>query len=381
MNVERGADSGSIPTPGPAPRSPREPEIDLAAAQSWRDRAAAAAHSKAGRVTWTVLKRMLQAVPVLIGVLTITFVVTRAIGDPVAQIAGPLATEEDVAELREQLGLARPVVEQYFDYLGDLVRGDLGRSLQTQRPIVDELKERVGGTFELIALGTLLATIWGIVLGALAAHLRRAGRLFHGIAVGGLAVPDFVCGLVLVFLFSFTFDLAPAPIGQLELFATPPPDKTGGVALDALIAGEWETFRSALKFLVLPVLTLGLIYGSPVAKMAEGAMLETRRKAFIEYAELTGLSRWRVFRYTLRNSLPSIITLSGILVGYLIGGIVLVEIVFSWGGLGQYAAQTILALDLPAIQAFVLIAGVLTVLIYLALDVSYALIDPRVRGR
>lgn len=363
--------SGAAADIEPPPRVVR-PTLPARALDLW--------HSPSGRLLRKIGWRALQAIPILLGILTITFIVTRAIGDPVAIIAGPLASQAEVNDLRHRLGLDRPVLDQYWSYLGDLVHGDLGRSLQTSRPISHEIGERIGGTVELIVLGTLLAAVWGTLLGALAAHLRRSGRLFHGLAVAGLAVPDFVLGLVLLFVFFFKLGLAPAPIGQYDLAATPPPVATGGGALDALIAGQWATFSSALGYLVLPVVTLGLIYGSPIAKLAEGAFLETRGRPFIEYAELTGLSRLRVFRYTLRNALPSILTLSGVVAGYLIGGIVLVEIVFSWGGLGQYAAQVILALDMPAIQAFVLLAGIATLAIYLLLDIAYGLIDPRVRA-
>jgi peptide/nickel transport system permease protein len=326
-----------------------------------------------------ILWRLVQALPILLGIVTITFVVVRQLGDPVASIAGPLASVEEVEALRERLGLNEPLLTQYWHYLGHLVHGDLGSSLVNDRPIVHELRDRVGGTLELIVLGTFFAAIWGVILGALSAYLRRAGRVFHGIAVLGLAIPDFVLGLVLGLVFAFQLGWAPSPVGQLDLIDTPPPRVTGGVALDSLIAGNWGQFTSALGYLVLPVLTLSLIYGAPIAKLAENAFTETRRRAFIEYAELAGLPRWRVFRYTLRNALPAILTLSGVIAGYLVGGIVLVEIVFSWGGLGQYAAQSILAVDMPAIQGFVLLAGAFTLLVYLLLDIAYGLIDPRVR--
>ena len=324
--------------------------------------------------------RALQAVPLLFGILTITFVVTRTLGDPVAQIAGPLATPSQIHALRHQLGFDRPLIDQYGRYLSQLAHGDLGQSLSTNQPVSGEIRQRLGGTLELIVLGVALATIWGITVGALACYGRRFGRFFHGLAVIGLATPDFVLGLVLALVFAFKLGWAPAPIGQIGLAAPTPPTRTGGIALDALIAGQWGTFWSALGFLVLPVITLGFVYGAPIAKLAEGAMRTTRSKAYIEYAELVGLSRSRVFRYTLRNSLPSILTVSGAVAGYLVGGIVLVEIVFSWGGIGQWAAQSILALDLPAIQAFVLIAAVCTLCIYLLLDIAYGVIDPRVRG-
>ena len=326
-----------------------------------------------------ILTRIIYAIPLLIGVLVITFVVTRSLGDPVAQIAGPLASLEEVAALRERLGLNDPILTQFWNYLGELAHGSLDTSLVSQRPVLTEMGERIGGTAELIVLGTALAFVWGIVLGALSVYTKRLGRIADALALTGMALPDFVLGLLLALIFAFQLRWAPSPVGQIDLVAIPPPNRTGGAALDALLAGQWSSLWPSLGFLVLPVITLGLIYGAPIARLAQGAFLETRRKAFIEYAELSGLSSVRVFRYTLRNALPSVMTLSGIVAGYLIGGIVLVEIVFSWGGLGQWAALSILAIDMPAIQAFVLLAGVLTLFIYLFLDIAYGLIDPRVR--
>lgn len=326
-----------------------------------------------------ILLRIVYALPLLLGVLVITFVVTRTLGDPVAQIAGPLATLEEVDALRERLGLTDPILTQFWNYLGELAHGSLDTSLTSQRPVLTEMSERIGGSAELIVLGTALAFVWGIVLGALSVYTKRLGRIADAFALTGMAIPDFVLGLVLALVFAFTLGWAPSPVGQIDLATIPPPNKTGGAALDSLLAGQWETFWPALGYLALPVLTLGLIYGAPIARLAQGAFLETRRKAFIEYAELSGLSPVRVFRYTLRNALPSVMTLSGIVAGYLIGGIVLVEIVFSWGGLGQWAALSILSIDMPSIQAFVLLAGVLTLCIYLFLDIVYGLIDPRVR--
>lgn len=361
---------GGAAVGGPPPRAARAARLA---------RLHALWHSPWLRLGRRIVWRAVQALPLLVGVLTITFVVTRKLGDPIATLAGPGASLEDVAALREQLGLDRPLWDQYRTYLGDLAHGDLGRSLVTSRPVLNEIGERVGGTLELIVLGTLAAAVWGIILGALSVYLRRVGKVFHGLAVIGLATPDFVLGLVLGLVFAFKLGWAPAPVGQIDLAANPPPTKTGGAALDALLAGQWDTFGSALGFLVLPVLTLGLIYGAPIAKLTEAAFQETRQRAFIEFAELAGLSRVRVFAYTLRNALPAVLTLSGIIAGYLVGGIVLVEIVFSWGGLGQWAAQSILAIDLPAIQAFVLLSAVYTLAIYLLLDIAYGIIDPRVR--
>ncbi len=347
--------------------------------QPQRSALAVAWHSPWSRLVRRILLRIAYAIPLLLGVLTITFVVTRALGDPVANIAGPMANVADVEALRERLGLADPILTQYWNYLKDLSQGSLGLSLTSQRPITTEIGERIGGTFELIILGTILAAIWGVLIGAVSVYCRRIGKVADAFSVAGLAIPDFVLGLLLTLVFAFTLGWAPSPVGQLDLAATPPPRVTGGAALDALIAGQWSIFWPSLGLLVLPVVTLGLIYGAPISRIAQGAFLETRRKAFIEYAELSGLSSTRVFRYTLRNALPSVLTLSGVVAGFLVGGIVLVEIVFAWGGLGQWAATSILSFDMPAIQAFVLLAGVFTLAVYLILDIAYGIIDPRIR--
>lgn len=358
------ATSPSSPRPAPS-------QVRLKARAVW--------HSAWSRLVRRILLRIVYAFPLLIGVLTITFVVTRTLGDPIASIAGPLASLDEVAALRERLGLNDSLLSQYWHYLGKLVHGSLDVSLTSQRPVLTEMSERIGGTAELIVLGTMLAFVWGIVLGALSVYTKRLGRIANVLALTGMALPDFVLGLVLALVFAFQLGWAPSPVGQIDLIAIPPPNRTGGAALDALLAGQWSSLWASLGYLVLPVLTLGLIYGAPIARLAQGAFLETRRKPFVEFAELSGLSPVRVFRYTLRNALPSVMTLSGIVAGFLIGGIVLVEIVFSWGGLGQWAALSILAIDMPAIQAFVLLAGVLTLCIYLFLDIMYGLIDPRVR--
>lgn len=358
-----------------AERQPPRPHVP-----SRRERARRLWHSSWARLARRIVLRLVYAFPLLIGVLTITFVVTRTLGDPVANIAGPMASAADIEALRQRLGLADPILTQYWHYLGKLVHGSLDRSLVSQRPVTTEIGERIGGTFELIVLGTLLAIVWGVLLGALSVYTKRLGRIADALAVTGLAIPDFFLGLMLTLVFAFQLGWAPSPVGQLDLAATPPPRATGGIALDALLAGRWSIFWPSLGLLVLPVMTLGLIYGAPIARLAQGAFLETRSKPFIEYADLCGLPPSRVFRYTLRNALPSVLTLSGVVAGYLVGGIVLVEIVFSWGGLGQWAAQAILAFDMPSIQAFVLLAGVFTLAVYLFLDIAYGIIDPRVRA-
>jgi ABC-type dipeptide/oligopeptide/nickel transport system permease component len=259
------------------------------------------------------------------------------------------------------------------------VHGHLGNSLQTGAPVTQILRQRIGATLELILLGTFFATIYGGGLGVLVAKSRLLRGLPRILVNAGMAVPDFVLGLVLIYFIYFRLRWAPAPIGQVGILAQLPPHITGAVAFDSLITGHWGTFGSALGHLVLPVATLALIYGSPIARIAAVRMQETERMEYIEYARLCGLPRWRVFRYELRSVGAAVTTSSAVTLGYLLGGAVLVEIVFNWGGLGQFAAQSILANDVPAIQGFVLVAGVFSLLIYFLLETTYGLIDPRVR--
>lgn len=325
--------------------------------------------------------RVAVAVPLLFAVATLIFLLTRVLpGDVAGTVAGPDASAENLAAIRDRLGLNDSLWQQYADYMGGLLRGDLGTSYLTGRSVSDELFSRLPSTLTLVTLGIIGATLWGLLLAAITVFTTRSARISRFFTSLGLATPDFVLGVVLIFVFYFLLDWAPAPIGQVDLMVTAPPDVTGVALIDAILAGEWSTAGNAAGHLVLPVLTMALVYGASVAKVAESSFREARTAPFMDYARLTGLSAGTRAKYLTISTLPPTITYSGASYAYMLGGVVLIETVFSWGGVAQFAAASIADRDLTVIQGFVLIAAVLTFLIYLLLDILYVILDPRVRA-
>ena len=201
---------------------------------------------------------------------------------------------------------------------------------------------------------------------------------YYGLFAG--ALPDFWLALVLILFFYTIFGFAPSPIGRLDLTVIAPAQVTGFLTVDCLIAGNWRAFRSAAAHLVLPVLTLALVNAGPILKMTLSSMDRMLSAHFSVYEELCGLPRLMIVRNAFRNALPSVITIVSVLYGYLLGGAVLVEIVFSWGGAGQYAVQGVLNSDFNPVLGFVLFSSVFSLFVYLAVDLIYLAIDPRIRG-
>lgn len=328
-------------------------------------------------------QRLLFVVPQLVGILFVSFLMVKLIpGDPAVLMLGPFATPEGLAQLRAELGLDRSIIEQFLIYLGKVLQGDLGMSWQTTMPVTQDLAQRFPATLELVTLGLLVALLIGIPLGVAGARYKRgalrAGADYYGLLAG--ALPDFWLALVLIYVFYTLLGWAPAPLGRIDLAILPPEPVTGALLIDSLIAGNWEAFHSAASHLVLPVLTLGLINAGPILKMTQATTERMLEADFSRYAELCGLPYRVVVRQAFRNALPSVITIVSVLYGFLIGGAVLVEIVFSWGGAGQYAVQGVLNADLNPVLGFVLYSAVLSLFIYLLVDLVYFFIDPRTRG-
>lgn len=325
-------------------------------------------------------KRLLFVGPQLLGILFVSFFLVKLIpGDPAVLMLGPFATDQALAELRSELGLDRTVFAQFFIYIGNVLQGDLGTSWQTTLPVTTDLAHRFPATLELITLGLLLALVIGVPLGIAGARNKR-GILrkiadYYGLLAG--ALPDFWLGLVLIFVFYTTLGWVSAPLGRLDYAIVPPDPVTGALLIDSLLARNWAALGNAAGHLVLPVLTLGLINAGPILKMTQSTMERMLEADFSRYAELCGLPRDVVVRKALRNSLPSIVTIVSVLYGFLIGGAVLVEIVFSWGGAGQYAVQGVLNADLNPVLGFVLYSAILSLVIYLLVDLIYFAIDPR----
>jgi ABC-type dipeptide/oligopeptide/nickel transport system permease component len=330
-----------------------------------------------------VLKRLGTALPSLIGVVIVTFLLTRALpGDPAAYFAGPAATAEAIEQIREKLGLDRPLVVQFFAYLGDLARGDLGTSLTTGQPVLAEIATRLPASAELTLVGLLLSIVVAVPLGVLAAT-RPGSWIDHAcrmVSTAGVSLPVFFTGLLLVYVFYYLLGWAPAPLGRLDIFAYPPPKVTGFFLVDSLIAGDLESFRAAAAQLVLPALTLGIFSLAPIARMTRASMLAVLASDFVRTARASGLSRRRVIvTYAFRNAMLPVVTTLGMVFSFLLGANVLVEKVFAWPGIGSYAVEALIAGDYAPIQGFVLTMAILYVALNLAIDLLYGVIDPRVR--
>jgi len=232
-----------------------------------------------------------------------------------------------------------------------------------------------------VVLGLLLAVLIGVPLGVIAATrqkgvMRRVAD-YYGLAAG--SIPDFWLALMLIFVFYSVFQLAPPPMGRIDFAYLPPPTVTGSLVIDSLLAGDLGAAQSALSHLVLPVLTLGLINAGPILKITQSTMDRALRSDFLAYARMSGLPRRTIIRQAIHVSLPSVITIVSVLFSFAIGGAVLVEIVFSWGGAGQYAVQGVLNSDLNPVLGFVLFSAVLSLLTYLVVDLLYFALDPRTR--
>ena len=327
-----------------------------------------------------IQRRLLFAVPQVIAVTVVSFLMVRLLpGDPAYQLAGPYATEKTRQAMTERLGLDRSLWDQYLSYVHDILRGDLGQSWFTARPVTHELLVRLPATLELISISMIIIVIGGVLLGLAVAvkggWIERVATLYGRLAG---AFPDFWLGLSLSYVFFFCLGWLPGPIGRLPVEMSPPQAVTGFYTVDSLLEGNIPLFFAALKQMILPVATLVIVYMSGVSKMAGATIGEMLRGDMAQYARLCGLPEGKVLRYALHNSLPPIVALIGLTYGFLLGGAVLVETVFSWGGIGQYVVASIGRADYFPVQGFILVAAILNIIVYLIVDVAQLLIDPRI---
>jgi peptide/nickel transport system permease protein len=332
---------------------------------------------------WYLVKRVLLVVPTLFGVTVITFALTYILpGNPALVKAGPLATPQHIAEMERQMGLDQPVVVQYWRYVSGVLRGDLGESATTGRPVLQDLLQRVPATLELTLASLLVAIAAGIPLGVVAA-VRRDGWVDHVsriLGVGGVAMPTFWTGLLALYVFFYALGVAPPPLGRLSSGITAPPAITGLYTVDALLAGNGRALASALHQLMLPALTLGFSVMAPVTRMVRATMLEVLESDYIRAAWAAGVPRRTiVYGDALRNCMIPVITLLGVVFGFLMAGNVVVEMVFAWPGIGNYAVTSLMSKDAGPIQSFVLFVAVVYVVVNLAVDLVYGLVDPRIR--
>jgi peptide/nickel transport system permease protein len=332
------------------------------------------------RLLALLLHRLAWFVPTLLGLLAVTFVISRVIpADPVALVAGETATPAQVDALRKQLGYDRALPVQFVAYVGQLVRGDLGRSLYTTRPIVDDLAARLPATIELTLVAMIASVALGIPLGVCSA-LWRNSLLDHGlrvITVSGLAIASFWLGIMVQLLFAMRLGWLPLN-GRLTGF--PPRGITGLLLVDSVLTWDWPAFGGALAHLALPAATLAFPALATLVRFTRAGVLDVMQSNFVLYERAMGLPRpVIVWKYILRNALTSTVTQMGLLFGILLAGAVVTEAVFDWPGIGTYAVNAIIRSDYNAIMGFTVWAGTIFILVNLLVDVAHTLIDPRER--
>jgi peptide/nickel transport system permease protein len=332
-----------------------------------------------------LIRRLALVVPTLFGVTLISFFLTYVLpGNPALVKAGPFATPEHLAVMERQMGLDRPMPEQYLRYMRGLLKGDLGESSATGRPVTEDFKERLPATLELTFASLLIAIVIGIPLGVLSAVHRdtfidHVGRV---VGIAGVAMPSFWTGLLFVYVFFYLLGVAPGPLGRLAAGIAAPQHITGLYVIDSLLTGNMPALRSSLYQLMLPAATLGLSVMAPVARMVRSTMLEILESDYIKAAWAAGLPRRTViYKDALRNAMIPVITILGIVFGFLMGGNAVVESVFAWPGIGNYAVTALMTKDSGPIQSFVLFVAVMYVAVNLLVDLCYGIADPRIRIR
>jgi peptide/nickel transport system permease protein len=337
----------------------------------------------AARVIRLIGRRLLSSLPALFGVVTLTFLLMRVLpGDPAAFFAsGPNTGQAEIEIIRERMGLNRPMSEQFVLYLRDLARGDLGNSLTSGQPVAKDLTVRLPASLELTVAALVLALCIALPLGFVAAMRPDSltDQVVRVFCTLGVAVPTFVSGLLLVYVFYYLLGWAPPPVGRIDAFAATPPTWSGFLLVDSLLAGDLEAFGAALRQLVLPMTTMALFVMAPLARMTRAATLAVTTSDFVRTAEALGLSRARIMvSYILRNAMLPILTTVGIVFSTMLGANVLVEKVFAWPGIASYALDALLSSDYAPVQGFVLMIASIFVLLNLVIDLLYSLADPRV---
>ncbi len=331
-----------------------------------------------------LFRRVLVSIPTLVGITLITFLVSHLLpADLVLVNLGDRATRNPdlVRAFRARWGLDRPLLVQYLVYLENLVRGNLGTSIATNRPVLTELALSLPMTIELATLATLIAVVVGIVLGVVAAVRRDTlvDAAARAVSLVGVAVPTFWFAILLVSLVYFRLGWAPPP-GRLTAGVVPPAPITGMYLVDSALGGQWTVWRDALSHLMLPVLVLATVGVGYVTRITRASMLEVLHQDYVRTARAKGVAPFAVvFRHALRNALIPVITIGGTLYAQLMSGTVMTETIFSLPGLGRYAFSSAASLDFPAVMGVALVVGILYVVINLVVDILYVWVNPRIR--
>lgn len=334
-------------------------------------------------MTRFIANRLVTALTSILGIALVIFVVTQLLpGDAARVRAGQYATPEQVEAIREQFGLDQPVIVQLGVYFADLFRLDLGDSIRTGQPVLSELMQRLPATIELSLAALTVALIIGLTLGVLGAAKkgRAPDHAVRTFTVLSSSTASFWIALIAIVVFCNQLGWFPSPIGRLPRGWDAPPTITGSHILDSMFAGDFATAGAAIHSIALPALILGIITAPSIIKVVRAATIRALDSDFARTSRSFGYRGSSIlFRDGLRNSLLPVLTSVGIVVGYLLGGNIIIEQLFSWPGIGQYAYQALQQQDLNALRGFALLVGVIYVVLNMALDLLYTAVDPRVQ--
>jgi peptide/nickel transport system permease protein len=327
-----------------------------------------------------ILRRVLSAIPSLFGLMIVTFLLIRMVpADPAAALAGDNATPDQIAAIRHQYGFDRPVYQQLLLYFGQVFRFDFGESEYSHRPVGLDIRQRLPATLELTFAALFIAIVIGIPLGVVAGvnHNRWPDFALRLFSITGIALAAFWVAIMLQLLFSMQLDWLPLR-GRTGAGAVLPPEITGSLLIDSLIAGRFDAFWDALRHLTMPAVTLALGPLATIARFTRAGVLDTMQKDFVLYERAVGYPRRRlIWIYVLRNSVIAAVTQIGLLFGALIAGAVVVESIFDWPGIGNYAVQAILTADYKVMLAVTLLIGVIYTIVNILTDLVHGLLDPR----
>ncbi|MCW0002148.1 ABC transporter permease [Pararhizobium sp. YC-54] len=332
-----------------------------------------------------LVQRLLMIVGVVLGVVTIMFVLSRVLApSPAELMLGGRPPAEMIAKMNEELGLNKPLAVQYVSFIGNVLRGELGNSLLTKRPVAQEVIERFGATFELTTLAMALVLLIGIPIGIVSAvkHNSLIDNIVRTVSVAGVAIPSFILAMALQILFYGVLGWLPLQ-GRVDtsiLLDHPIKPITGLFLVDSLLGGNWEGFLSALAHIALPLFALTILLLATVTRITRNMMIEVLKEEYIRTAFAYGLPRATIYyRYALKATLIPVLTVIGLTYGYLLGGAVVIETVFDWPGLGSFVVSSIAQNDYPASLGATLFLAVAYLMVNLIVDLLYAVVDPRLR--
>ncbi len=328
------------------------------------------------------LGRLLGSLLVLIGVSILVFGIARLIpGDPARIALGPMASAEQVELMRERLRLNEPVVVQYGEFVKDLLRGDLGISLYTKRPVTSDILSTLPATFELVLASALIMTLIGVPLGIVAARYRNSGvdRAANLAALLGVVTPSFVWAIFLMLVFAFALDIFPIA-GRVSRSAELPPMVTGLLIVDSAITGMWSTFFDAVRHIVLPAIALAMGGLGTAARLTRANMSEVYDRQYIQLARAFSYTEREIsFKYALRPAMVPTLTILGLDFAIMLGNAFLVEMVFAWPGMARYGVEVIIRKDLNGIVGTVLVISAFFLIINMIIDIVVAYMNPRIR--